>query len=340
VHSDFRIVASVYRSLIDILVEHGQHPADISRRIGFDITRIGTPQVTLSLDTVTALWELGHATCGASIGIEAAQRVRLVDFQDIGVFLTATRDITDLMNQLDHYSRLFSNVMELRTAEIDAGLEVSVHYHAPVPLKNERLEFLALAGPVLASQYLTSPLRLTQAALPRSRPERAERWDTAFGVPVQWGAPLTRYVISREESHRAVLTRNEQLRKDLQMLLDARLRSTEQAHPLDDVVAEMTKQLGDRAPSVESVAAALYLSPRTLQRRIAQASSTFSSLLASIREDLSKHYLRQGLSASQVAERLGYSDMPTFNRAFKRWTGETPTRFAQRDTRGPESLNR
>ncbi len=328
--SDFRVVASVYRSLIDILVEHGQHPSDISRRIGFDITRIGAPQVTMSLDNVTALWELGQATRGASIGIEAAERVRLVDFQDIGVFLTATRDISDLMNQLDHYSRLFSNVMELRTEEITDGLQVSVHYHAPVPLKNERLEFLALAGPVLASQYLASPLRLTRAELPRPRPDNAERWNAAFGVPVQWGAPHTRYVISREESHRAVLTRNEQLRKDLQMLLDARLRSTQQEHPLDDVIAEITRQLAAQVPTVESIAAALYVSPRTLQRRIGLAHTTFSSLLASIREDLSKHYLHQGLSASQVAERLGYSDMPTFNRAFKRWTGETPTQYARR----------
>ncbi len=333
---EFRIVASVYRSLVDILIEHGHDPAVVSRQVGFDVTRVGAPQETLSLETVSALWELGFATRGATIGIETAQRVRLVDFQDIGVFLTATRDIADLIGQLDHYSRLFSNVMELQAVETNAGLEVSVHYHATVPLKYERLEFLALSGPVLASQYLASPLQLTHAELPRPRPEHAQTWDIAFGVPITWNAPVTRYVISQEQAHRQVLTHNEQLRKDLQMLLDARLRSTRQAHPLDDVIAEMTRQFARHVPSVESVSAAVYISPRTLQRRIAQSNTTFSALLASIREDLAKHYLAQALPPAQVAERLGYYDLPTFSRAFKRWTSQTPHQYARSLTGVPE----
>ena len=326
---EYRVIASVYRSLVSILEQNGYSPDEISERVGTDVKEIAAPQASLGLDTVTALWKFGHEVRGATIGIEAAQQVRLVDFQDVGVFLTSTEDIAELMSQLDHYSGLFSNVMEYKATQTDAGLEISILYHPQVSLKHERLEFLALAGPVLSSQYLTTPLALVSVELTRPKPENTQPWDDAFGVKVKWNAEVTKYIISEEEAHRFVITRNEQVKQDLQMLLDKRLRGNKVAHPLDDIRTVINEQLEQETPSVESVAAAIHTSTRTLQRRISQAGTSFSELLAELREESAKHYMSVGLSASEVAERLGYSDLPTFNRAFKRWVGMTPTQYAE-----------
>lgn len=324
----FRIIASVYRGLVEILRDNGVGAEHIAQRLGMELDRVTAPQEMLSLDQVNTLWQMGFEVRGARIGLEVAQQIRLVDFQDVGVFLTATENVADLLRQLANYSALFSNVMALNTVQLDEGIEVSVRYQADVSLKNERLEFLTLAGPVLVSQYLASPLRLDLVELPREKPEDAAVWDAAFGLPVRWSAPVPRYRVSAVEARRQVLTRNEQLRKDLQLTLDARLLNAQKAHPLDDVRAEITLQLNHQVPGVESVAAALCISARTLQRRIAQEDTTFSALLASTREQLGKHYLSLNLSVAAVAERLGYCDVPTFSRAFKRWTGQTPAQFA------------
>lgn len=332
----FRIIASVYRSLIEILQEAGIETQSISQRVGADVTALIASQEMLSLEQVTALWQLGYETRGPTIGVEVALRVRLVDYQDVGVYLTATEDVADVLHQLENYCALFSNVVDVKTASTRDGIEFTLHYNATVPLLHERLDFLAISGPVLVSQYLGRPLRLARAELTRPAPDDTRPWDEAFGVTVTWDAPITRFVVSHEESKRRVLTRNEQLRRELKFLLDRRLRADRRAHPLDEIRAVMKKQFARQVPNIETVTAALHISARTLQRRLTDANTTFSDLLSELRREMAENYLHLGMPVSAVAERLGYSDLRTFNRAFKRWLGQTPAQYQQDQTR-PDS---
>lgn len=79
-------------------------------------------------------------------------------------------------------------------------------------------------------------------------------------------------------------------------------------------------------PSLETVAESLHVSTRTLKRQLAQQGTSYSEILDDIREQKALLLLaRSDLSVEQVADRLGYSDVANFTRAFKRWTGLTPS---------------
>ena len=74
-----------------------------------------------------------------------------------------------------------------------------------------------------------------------------------------------------------------------------------------------------------AVARELGVSHRTLARLLAAEGHTFSKI-NQYRVDRAKSYLTHGeLSISQVAWLLGYREVSTFTRAFKRWCGVTPT---------------
>jgi AraC-like DNA-binding protein len=324
-----RVIASVYRGLIAILREEGLSSAYISEKIQLDVETLTAPQIELSLEQVTTLWELGYDVRGPKIGIDAAKRIRLVDFQDIGVFLTATENVGELLKQLDNYSPLFSNVMEINVIATDSGVELTLSYNATVPLVCERLDFLALSTVVLVSQYLDSPLCLSAAESIRQRPPDTELWDEAFGVKVKWNAAVTRLTLATNEICKPVLTRNEQLKNELQLLLNQRLRRGLKTHPADEIRTAMMKQMLTQVPTINSVANAMHISPRTLQRRLSAGDASFSDLLLELRKDMAKNYINMGLSTSDIAERLGYTDVPSFNRAFKRWEGMTPSQYSK-----------
>ncbi len=323
----FRIIASVYRSLLEILAEAGRTESEINDRIGADVRGMVASKEMLDLNQVTTLWQLGFESRGAVIGIEVASRVRLVDYQDVGVYLTATEDVADVLQQLSHYCALFSNVVEASTTETDQGIAFSLDYKADVPLLHERLDFLLASGPVLISQYLGSPLQLLSAELPRPKPPNTQAWENLFGVDIIWGAPTARYLISRDEARRRVLTRNALLRQELQYLLDRRLRGASRADPLAEIRAVMTEQLAHRVPCMDSVTGAMHVSARTLQRRLAESGTSFSDLLATLRREMAENQLKLGMTPTEVAERLGYSDTKTFIRAFRRWHGQTPAQY-------------
>jgi len=101
------------------------------------------------------------------------------------------------------------------------------------------------------------------------------------------------------------------------------------------VTSRLPELLPDRA-TLEGTARALSVSTRTLQRRLEDEGSRFVDLLESVREATARTLLWDpSMTLSDVGERLGFSDLATFSRAFKRWTGMPPGTF-RRARRGVE----
>jgi AraC-like DNA-binding protein len=96
---------------------------------------------------------------------------------------------------------------------------------------------------------------------------------------------------------------------------------------------------GDRFRTLDEVAAALHVSRRTLTRRLDAHGLSFSALLESERCERALALLAfPDVSLDEVTERLGYSTVPNFIRAFRRWTGATPAAYRrERDGSTPDS---
>jgi len=104
------------------------------------------------------------------------------------------------------------------------------------------------------------------------------------------------------------------IRESVRQLLEQHLRSAPPS--------------GQVAPSLEWAAAQLYLSPRSLQRKLALEQASFSSLLDEVRHHLVLEWMRQpDVHLGAMAEKLGYADHATFCNAFKRWAGVAPSRY-------------
>jgi AraC-like DNA-binding protein len=87
--------------------------------------------------------------------------------------------------------------------------------------------------------------------------------------------------------------------------------------------------LPEVAPTERLVASRLSWSTRSLQRRLHEEHTTFRDLLADCRRELATATLRMGThSVSELGSQLGFSHVGAFTRAFKRWTGQTPSSYA------------
>lgn len=91
---------------------------------------------------------------------------------------------------------------------------------------------------------------------------------------------------------------------------------------------ETVGRLLPSSPGILEVAVALSMGVRTLQRRLARNSLTYRELLERCRHQLAEDQLRaSAASVAEISRRLGYSDPAHFVRAFRRWTGRTPSRY-------------
>lgn len=82
---------------------------------------------------------------------------------------------------------------------------------------------------------------------------------------------------------------------------------------------------------IARVASDLGCSRQTLYRRLKAEGVTYEQLLDGLRRRLALRLMReQGLSVKEAAYRLGFSDPAAFSRAFKRWTGASPSEMRTR----------
>jgi AraC-like DNA-binding protein len=101
----------------------------------------------------------------------------------------------------------------------------------------------------------------------------------------------------------------------------------------DDVRRMILSVPSNRPIRLKDVARAMLTSPRTLERRLHKAGTSFRSIDLEVRMELAAQYLTLGsLSGQEIANVLGYSRPSAFFRAFKAWFGLTPGQFRASDT--------
>jgi len=167
--------------------------------------------------------------------------------------------------------------------------------------------------------WLDSPQRDYYAAyrerLPRLRfgmPGNQFRFDAALlDTPIRTANAVTaQLIIEQCEQEMALLGYTESLGNRVRALLSCR---------------------DGHYPGLEQVADRLHMSSRTLKRRLAEERTSFSALLDEVRRrDALQLLLDPGRAIEEIALRVGYPDPANFRRAFRRWTGLSPTEYRER----------
>jgi AraC-like DNA-binding protein len=91
------------------------------------------------------------------------------------------------------------------------------------------------------------------------------------------------------------------------------------------VLKQVTDVLSDGVPGIADIAAGLAMSPRTLQRRLADEDCTFQAVVDEARHALATRLLSETpYSLAEIAFLTGFSEQSAFTRAFKRREAQTP----------------
>jgi AraC-like DNA-binding protein len=93
------------------------------------------------------------------------------------------------------------------------------------------------------------------------------------------------------------------------------------------------RTLPAHTPTVSSSGRSLGMSRRTLQRRLSERGVTFPQILDSVRRDTAMSAItRPGTSVHEVALSCGFDDVKALRRAFRRWTGCSPSEYRRQQT--------
>jgi AraC-like DNA-binding protein len=158
----------------------------------------------------------------------------------------------------------------------------------------------------------------------------AAAYNERFGCQVRFGAAGNALEFANADLLSPIPTANPLAAKGLFQLLDERLAQAERtsfASRVRDLLPTMIDQGGALR---DAVARRLLISERTLQRRLADEGTDFSTLVDEVRRAIAQQYLGSDrISLKNLSYKLGFSDPSAFHRACLRWFGKAPGEFLQ-----------
>lgn len=269
------------------------------------------------------------ATGDAGVGFEVGWRMPPTTFGNLGHALMASPTIGSALTLCQRFWPLIARDIALDVAFHDTRgvITISPQFPHEGPLRRivpESIMTSLYRGIVLLAPEATSKLEVwfNYPEPPDSERLREKMPSVRFGMPlVQVRFPVALLDIPLPMASAAGL-----LAAIQQCEVEERMLNLEGA-----LTARVQKELGYRAsgyPTLAQVAGLLSMAERTLRRRLQEEGTSYSVLLDTARlRDAIVLLENPNLDIVQVATYLGYHDAANFTRAFRKWTGTTPSQF-------------
>ena len=297
-----------------MLADRGIAIADVLRACGFadDATEITAP-----LPKVQALLEaVAERLQSPLFGLDLADRIPEGAYGVTEFVVRTAPSIRVALDALCELSALINPALDMRYIADELGCEVRFGFaqrrDALGAILNEyTVAYLAKHFAVM----LGHPLPLRGAWFAHARSDAADAVAARLGCEVTFGAADCGVAIASEIIDRPIATANGPL---FEFLL-AQGRTQLANLGTRDIIAQVTRAIEARIATadldVSTIARALGLSERTLQRQLADAGTSYRHVLASVRRRRRAELARTGLGEADIATRLGFGSAKSMRRS-------------------------
>ena len=171
-------------------------------------------------------------------------------------------------------------------------------------------------------------LRPLEVTMRRAAPLDPRPWQLFFGCRVRFDAAQDSFLLARADLDTPLSIANRQVAGALDGVLARQLADLDRANVAARAQAVVLERLASGEPPEDDIARSLHMSRRTLQRKLAEADLTYQRLVDRTRRDLALRYIEDpAKSITELTFLLGFSGQSAFTRAFRRWTGASPTEY-------------
>ena len=211
----------------------------------------------------------------------------------------------------------------------DSGDELNVHFKSLVDDYHDLAlrERVRLVSPVQLCRLSYGPdFTPLRVLFTHSPPSNTHDYYEYFRCELLFNQDDTCLVISSEVADEPLTGFNPQMVRHFDQMMVDYLAQRDRADIVSRTRAAILEELPAGMATLEATAEKLLLSPRTLMRKLQDKGTSFKGLLASTRRELAEKYiLDQSLTLTEVSFLLGFSEASSFSRAYRGWTGLSPS---------------
>ena len=318
-------------ALSQAIKSYGLDPTPILREGGVDlalfdeISRLSSE----SMDRMICL--AVDATDDPAFGLRFVDFLQPTSYHALGVALLYSPTLRSFCQRLERYFAAVTTMDDTRFVEADGAAYLVTH-----PMVDYSETLLRCHSDGWAA-WIVKLLR--QMCLPDFSPQRVAlisqppelllpTYQMAFQCPLEFNAVEARVYLDPVTLDQPLPVSNAELARQNDQVVSEFLAGMNRADLPSQVRMKLIENLASGEYDREHVAQGLSMTVRTLHNRLDSAGTSYQQLLDETRQELAQEYIeKKQLSISEIAYLLGYTDVSSFSRAFKRWAGVSPRSY-------------
>ena len=324
-----KVAGPYLQPLLEAAGARGVSARDLALAAGLRPDALDPLPQTLAADHYVRLLDAGaELAADPHFGLHVGEHITLGAYNVYGLILLSCRDFGQALQQTQRFEGL-AHDLGRSVLSVEEGT-AEYGWHSAMPSASRHLAESVFAGIKVFADWLAGfALPPAQVAFAHQAPEDCSEHRRIFGDSVAFGADRNHARFDAAllgwPVRNADVSLYPVLQQHAEQLLQEKLRAQADGGIVAAVRAAIVRSLAQDRARLSLVAEEMSITQRTLQRKLAEAGTTFQQLLDRTRHELALDYLKQGrLSLAEIAFMLGYQEQSSFSHAFKEWTGVNP----------------
>jgi len=318
------------QTVVRVAARHDIDPERLCHGLGFTAADLADPGLRVSYRQISQLIRRAMALLqDPALGLEVGCSNVLGTLGLVGYAMSLSPTLGDAIGMALRYQVLAGGIVHADAGGDGDEIWLSGGFRFPEPeIQVFAIEELFASGMVYMRTLAGDGFRPLRVECVYPEPAHAGAYAAVFGAPVRFGCLENRFVLDAAWLAHPLSTHEPLALRQTVAMLEQEARAT---MPADDLAMSVERAISRslaEGAQIERIAGDLNMSGRTLRRRLAELGLSFDALLDNVRRTRVLSLLANPrLLFEQIAAEAGYSDVRSFRRAFRRWTGVSPSEF-------------
>jgi len=317
------------RLTLERLKDRGHDVTEILKSVHLRAATVSDPEGRIPTHKEAALLEIAsRLTRDRCFGLRLGMTLKPKQFGLLGYVALSSDSLRSASVKICRYHRVLSEGIEAHLESQSDGSILTWSVIDPNAKITNQSDEISAGICVSVFRALTSTnLSPGHVEFRHRGPEDIREHQRLLGCPVFFGRPRNAMTLTEARLDLPIRTADATLLRILERYCREILGKKPKKPDIVFRVRELIVGfLSEGQPGIDRVSSELGMSARTLARRLEVRGSSYRGILDDVRHQLAIQYTSdRHLRLGEVAFLLGYNDQASFNRAFRRWTGATPS---------------
>ncbi len=327
------LAISLVRNLVDAVERAGVDVDEYLARAGFPREMLADADARVDIPVYDRLTELAIEMTGdPALGLHMGEHASMASYHMVGQVAAQCRTIREVLEVIYKFYRLVADVPAPQLVEERDKVRIVYNYLRTTPICNrQRAEFGMTRVLQIGRMFAGPTASPLEVWFEHSAPPYAAEYRRIFEGAERFDMPETAIVFAREILDREQRHHDPRLYSVLKEKAEEVLRRLDRGATHAERVRELVlSRVLDAKPALSDAARELNMTPRALRRRLETENTSFAQVVDDARAELARRILAESATTIQeAAYRMGFAEVSSFHRAFRRWTGMTPAAYRE-----------